>query len=126
MRRFAPFGPRFSKYGSHQQKGSHHVPVTVNPTSQLGVGIDRDESEFFVSPLAQPALEFLSLFKELEVAPTIFDLSQRNPTGLERSPMLRHLIRPIKGLYIFDFGERATHPWMLAVEKPPWRCTLCA
>ena len=31
---------------------------------QVSVGIDRDESEFFASPLAQPALEFLNLFKE--------------------------------------------------------------
>jgi hypothetical protein len=84
---------------------------------QVSVGIDRDESEFFASPLAQSALEFLNLFKESESAPEMSDLSQRNPMSLEKSPMLRYLVRPIKGVYIFDFGERATRPWMLAVEK---------
>ena len=84
---------------------------------QVSVGIDRDESEFFASPLAQLALEFLNLFKESEVAPTMFDLSHQNPMGLEKSPMLRYLVRPIKGLYIFDFSERAMRPWLLAVEK---------
>ena len=84
---------------------------------QVSVGIDRDESEFFASPLAQPALDFLNLFKESESAPAMSDLSQRNPMCLEKSPMFRYLVRPIKGLYIFDFGERATRPWLLAVEK---------
>jgi len=84
---------------------------------QVSVGIDRDEQDFFASPLAQPALEFLNLFKESESAPVMSDLSQRNPMSLEKSPMLRFLIRPVKGLYMFDFGDRATRPWMLAVEK---------
>ena len=83
---------------------------------QTSVGIDHDESEFFASPLAQPALQFLNLFKESEVTPTMSDrLSQRNPMGLEKSPMLRYLGLPKD--YIFNFGERATRPWLLAVEK---------
>ena len=84
---------------------------------QTSVGIDHDESEFFASPLAQPALEFLNLFKESQVAPVVSDLSPQNPMALENSPVLRYLVRPTKGLYIFDFGERATRPWLLAVEN---------
>jgi hypothetical protein len=71
---------------------------------QVSVGIDREESEFFASPFTQPALEFLN-----------FQPLQCLIMGLEKSLMLRYLIRPVKGHYIFAFGERATRSWLLAV-----------
>jgi len=86
---------------------------------QVSVGIDRDEPEFFASPLARPALEFLNNFadKDAGTVPAVSDLSQGHPRGLENAPRLQYLIRPVRGLYVFDFGERATRPWLLAVEK---------
>ena len=85
------------------------------------VGLTRDDSEFFASPLASFAYEFLrSLDSSDTVKNSSWDLASGNRMSIADSQLFRRMRVVGSGAekwYIFDFKEVATVPWMVALPN---------
>ena len=109
------------------------LPIPTQPSSidQQGrsflssaVGLRRNDSEFFESPVASFALEFL---EQLDTSRTpnnsSWDISSGNRMSIlgseffRRMRLIEHPGHSPQKWYAFDFKEAATVPWMIAVPK---------
>jgi hypothetical protein len=85
------------------------------------VGLTRNDSEFFTSPAASFALEFLeSLNKSKTPKNSSWDIASGNRMSIASSALFRRM-RVIgigeEKMYVFDFKEAATVPWMVALRN---------
>jgi len=90
------------------------------------VGLRRDDSEFFKSPVASLALEFLELLGTSKTPKNAFwDIANGNRMSISGSELFRRM-RVIERTdnpgqedkwFVFDFKEAATVPWMVAIPN---------
>jgi hypothetical protein len=85
------------------------------------VGLTRDDSEFFTSPLASFAHEFLgSLDRSKTVKVSSWDLASGNRMSIAGSELFRRMRVVGNGeekRYVFDFKDAATVPWMVSLPN---------
>ena len=85
------------------------------------VGLQRNDSEFFASPLASFAYDFLrSLDSSDTIKNSSWDLACGNRLSIADSNLFRRMRVVGNGAekrYIFDFKEAATVPWMVALPN---------
>jgi hypothetical protein len=90
------------------------------------VGLQRNDSQFFASPIASSALEFLEHLKASRTPiNATWDIATGNRLWFAESQMFRRM-RVIERLlgkddrrerwFIFDFKDSATVPWMIALR----------
>src|ERR1700678_4061036 len=104
------------------------LPLPTRPSSidkkgrtllSRAVGLRRNDSEFFESPVASFALEFLELLDTSKTPKnSTWDISSANRMSIMGSELFRRMrvIEHMEGKwYAFDFKEAATVPWMVAV-----------
>jgi len=113
----------------------HPVPLPTQPSSLSDrdrslvstiVGLQRNDSVFFKSPVAPFALEFLELLGTSKTPKNAFwDIANGNRMSISGSGLFRRM-RVIERTgnpgeenkwFIFDFKEAATVPWMVAVPN---------
>jgi hypothetical protein len=86
------------------------------------VGLTRNDSEFFASPGASFAIEFLGFLNTSKTPKnTSWDIASGNRMSIAGSELFRRM-RVIGGngeeeWYVFDFKEAATVPWMVALPN---------
>jgi hypothetical protein len=85
------------------------------------VGLTRNDSEFFGSPIASFAIEFLRFLNTSKTPKnTSWDIVSGNRMSITASKLIRRM-RVIgdgeKKWCVFDFKEAATVPWMVAVPN---------
>lgn len=113
----------------------HPVPLPTQPSSLSDrdrsllstiVGLQRNDSDFFKSPVASFALEFLELLGASKTPKNGFwDIANGNRMSISGSGLFRRM-RVIERTgnpgeedkwFVFDFKEAATVPWMVAVPN---------
>lgn len=110
------------------------LPFPTQPSSisdkdrkalSTAVGLERNDAEFFTSPVASFAVEFLELLKAKRTPKnTSWDIASGNRMSICSSVLFRRM-RVIehtgnKGQekwHVFDFKEAATVPWMVALPN---------
>ena len=89
------------------------------------VGLHRNDFEFFKSPAASFALEFMKLLGDSKTPKnSTWDIADGNRVSISSSGLFSRL-RVIDGIgnpgqdkwFVFDFKEEATVPWMVAVHN---------
>ena len=106
------------------------LPLPIRPSSicrsERGllstiVGLTRNDSDFYTSPAASFALEFLGFLKASKTPKNAsWDIASGNRmsiTGSELFRRMRVINNGEENLYVFDFKEAATVPWMLALPN---------
>jgi hypothetical protein len=101
------------------------LPTTISQRERglisTVVGLTRDDSEFFASPLASFAYEFLrSLDNSKSLKNSSWDLADGNRMSIADSELFRRMRLVGDGedkWYIFDFKDAATVPWMVALPN---------
>ena len=108
-------------------------------------GLSRDDSAFFDSPVAPFAAEFLSALTTGKTPKNqSWDLAEDNRMALTTAKLLDHLYilddlsngkegseglargkNPSSRLYLFNFKQLATRPWIIAVFDPAIALFLC-
>ena len=102
---------------------SHLPPIDTKRRTLIStiVGLRRNNIDFFESPIANFALEFLECLNASQSPKnTHWDIASGNRMSIEGSEMFRRMcvIKHLgKELYVFDFKERATVPWMVGVPN---------
>jgi hypothetical protein len=94
-------------------KNGHSLLSTV-------VGLQRNDSEFFTSPVASFALEFIECLNTLKTPKnSSWDLATGNRMSIDGSELFRRMsvIGNEEKWYVFDFKEAATVPWMVALPN---------
>ena len=113
----------------------HPLPLHTQPSSlsekdcslfSAIVGLQRNDTDFFKSPVASFALEFLELLGALKTPKnTTWDIANGNRMSISGSGLFRRM-RVIERTdnpggedkwFVFDFKEAATVPWMVAVPN---------
>jgi hypothetical protein len=113
----------------------HPLPLPTQPSSLSDrdrnlistiVGLERNDSDFFKSPVASFAVEFLELLNASKTPKnTSWDIANGNRMSISGSGLFRQM-RVIKDTsnpgqenkwFVFDFKEVATVPWMVAVPN---------
>ena len=101
-------------------------PIADNDRGLLStiVGLRRKDSDFFSSPVASFALEFLQSLKSLKTPKnSSWDIASGNRMSIASSKLfgrMRVIKRPgneEENWYVFDFKEAATVPWMVALPN---------
>jgi hypothetical protein len=113
----------------------HPLPLPTEPSSLTEnersllsaiVGLQRNDSDFFKSPVASFALEFLELLGGSKTPKNAtWDIANGNRLSISGSGLFRRMRviertdNPGQGenWFIFDFKETATVPWMVAVPN---------
>jgi hypothetical protein len=113
----------------------HPLPLPTQPSSLCEkdrsllstiVGLQRNDSDFFKSPVASFALEFLELLGASKTPKNAtWDIADGNRISISGSEFFRRM-RVIERTgnpvgedkwFVFDFKEAATVPWMVAVPN---------
>jgi hypothetical protein len=113
----------------------HPLPLPTQPSSLSDrdrsllstiVGLQRNDSDFFKSPVASFALEFLELLGASKTPKNAtWDIANGNRMSISGSGLFRRM-RVIERTgnpgeedkwFVFDFKEAATVPWMVAVSN---------
>jgi hypothetical protein len=89
------------------------------------IGMTRIDNPYFSSPVAVHAIHFLqSMVGKTNPESDLWDLAPGNRMSLAGCQRIAHL-KKIEPFYVFDFGQSATVPWMLAVERPDVALLVC-
>ena len=113
----------------------HPLPLPTQPSSlshkdcsllSVIVGLQRNDTDFFKSPIASFALEFLELLGASKTPKNAtWDIANGNRMSISGSGLFRRMrvIERTGNLggedkwFVFDFKEAATVPWMVAVPN---------
>lgn len=89
------------------------------------IGMTRIDDAYFSSPVAVHAIRFLDcMVRKTDPENDLWDLAPGNRLSITGCQRIAHL-KQIEPFYVFDFGQSATVPWMLAVERADVALLVC-
>ena len=89
------------------------------------LGLSRQDDPVFSKPIGKIALDFVTGLASSQPDPSLWDLARGNHQALVNSVHIKYLRYLGPGLIIFDFGQRSTVEWKIAVMNAADALYIC-